>query len=157
MRSLLYLVSLARAIIPHFSLFFNRFYQKRYSYEKIFKEFYYLFEHLDIVVTLDVSEILRYPINAIRYIFTLFISSENKKVRPNKGNAPKKCISPIVVTQIATHNGMRKERKHFLPKSIFPLWIKICNLRDESSIPHFSLFFNRFYQKRYRYNVLKKV
>ena len=47
--------------------------------------------------------------------------SEYKKVRPMKERTEKMFPSQLLSHELLTNNGMRKERKHFLPKKYFPV------------------------------------
>ena len=78
--------------------------------------------------------------NISTHTFTL---SAYKKVRP-KRNAPKKCFPPQLLShELLPNNGMRKERKHFLPKHFPVLGIKIFNSCDEYILSHFCRFVNK--------------
>ena len=66
-----------------------------------------------------------------------------KKSAPREERTEKMLPPQLLSHKLLTNNGMRKERKHFLPKKIFSrYWLNICNLCDGYILSHVLRFVN---------------
>ena len=69
--------------------------------------------------------------------------SAYKKVRPMKERTEKVLPPQLLSHELLTNNGMRKERKHFLPKVFSRYWSKIFNSCDKHILSRFCRFVNK--------------
>ena len=76
---------------------------------------------------------------------SLLIHSHYQHIKsaPQKERTEKMLPPQLLSHELLPNNGMRKERKHFLPKYFPVLGIKIFNSCDEYILPHFCRFVNK--------------